>query len=545
MPKKAKKRSTRRKLLPFLIIFTILLVVEAGYFVIKRELRNRLPYKVEIAGTDYSLVERAIAVATITGRVDEFLQQPFRFRTDTGTLSVQTDEINLKIEVEHTVALLSDKVFSLRTVALPVTLDEKRLREILLSQDPDLDYAPVDAKVFVNADREFEILPERPGRRTDFALLAAQIREQAGMLVNYPIETSVKTVLPKQTADRFESFRDQLIVLTRENLILKKTDYERYEINLADRINWFDLNTNGDLAIFLKKETFGRFVDRELNPLVAELPHDIQIRQTIDGVIEFEGVARTGQTVDTAELQDRIIAALESDSREVWIPFRALPAPVKPTRELADLGINELIGEAITTYTGSPANRQHNISVAAANLSGLLLAPEEEFSFISSLGPVTSSRGYKRELIIKEGDVTPEIGGGVCQVSTTFFRTALDAGLPITRHRPHTLKVHYYDPPGLDATVYPGQADLRFINDTGQHILIQAAVEGVSLRVNFFGTADGRDVQLAGPFYPNGDPVTDLRRAGLQMFWTRKIIASNGEAREERYNAAYQLMPEH
>ncbi|MFH1375067.1 MAG: VanW family protein [Patescibacteria group bacterium] len=545
MPKKTRKKITRRRLLSFFIIFTILLVLEAGYFAVKRELSTRLPYRITIAGTDYSLIERAVATSAIEGRVNEFLQQPLHFQTDTKSLEVQANEINLRIEVEHTVALLSDKVFSLRTVALPVTLDEKRLREILLSQDPDLEYAPTDAKVFVDANGEFKILPEKFGRKTDFALLAAQIREQVGMLVHHPINIHSKTVPPQQTADKFESFRDQLVMLTRENLILKNTDYERYEINLADRISWFDLNTNGDLSIFLKKEAFEYFVEHELNPLVAELPHDVQIGQTIEGVIEFEGVAKSGQTVDTAELQDRIIAALESDSREIWIPFRALPAPVKSTRELADLGINELIGEAVTAYTGSPANRQHNISVAAVNLSGLLIAPEEEFSFIGSLGPVTSGQGYKRELIIKEGDVTPEIGGGVCQVSTTFFRTALDTGLPITRYQPHTLKVHYYDPPGLDATVYPGQADLRFINDTGQHILIQAVVEGASLRVNFFGTADGRDVKLAGPFYPNGDPVTDLRRAGLRMFWTRKIVAANGEEKEERYNATYKLMPEH
>ncbi|MFH0776693.1 MAG: VanW family protein, partial [Patescibacteria group bacterium] len=198
-----------------------------------------------------------------------------------------------------------------------------------------------------------------------------------------------------------------------------------------------------------------------------------------------------------------------------------------------------------TNYAGSPANRQYNIRVAAAKLNGRIILPDEKFSFVKNLGTITLASGYRQELIIKNGDIIPEVGGGVCQVSTTFFRTALATGLPITRQRPHSFKVLYYDPPGLDATIYPGSADLEFLNDTGAPLLVQTAVEGTTLRVNFFGTSDGRAVKMAGPFYPNGDPVTNLRLAGLKMFWTREVDKKNGEVISEKYNASYRIMPLH
>jgi vancomycin resistance protein YoaR len=71
-------------------------------------------------------------------------------------------------------------------------------------------------------------------------------------------------------------------------------------------------------------------------------------------------------------------------------------------------------------------------------------------------------------------------GGGVCQVSTTLFRSVLDAGLKVTRRLPHSYRVSYYEldtKPGVDATVYAGETDFRFINDTDHHILIHAEAD--------------------------------------------------------------------
>src|SRR6185369_11000366 len=103
-------------------------------------------------------------------------------------------------------------------------------------------------------------------------------------------------------------------------------------------------------------------------------------------------------------------------------------------------------------------------------------------------------------------------GGGVCQVSTTLFRAALNAGLPIVERHAHAYRVHYYEEdssPGVDATVYVPTVDLKFKNDTGHYILIQSIIDLTQPRLTFmiYGTNDGRVVNQTAPVVTNIRPA--------------------------------------
>ena len=543
--RRKKKLKELRNLLPFLSIFALLLIIEASYFFTRNELSHRLPFGVKVANAEFSLMEAEKAVVKIKILAEDFLQQPIKFKFEEKILEILPAELDLQFEVERKIGVLKSELFNFGIIELPTSLNEKRLRKLLLAKFPRLEFGATDAKVFLGKDKELKILAERSGNRTDFEKIAAAVKKNASSFSNKIIEITSEEIPPHIFAKQLEPFREELLKIIGKKLILKKTEYERFEIDLSERITWFDFQENGEMKVFLRREPIDKFMETELNPLLMELAHDVTISRNLNGQIEFEGVAKNGQTLNTEELFTRISAALENKKNEVEIPLRVLKAPTKITDNLRDLGIRELVGEAITNYDGSPANRQYNIRIAASKLNGQLIPHGEEFSFVKSLGPITTRTGYKKELIIKQGDVIPEIGGGVCQVSTTFFRTALDAGLPITQQKPHSLKVHYYFPPGLDATVYPGSADLKFLNDTGHPLLIQTAVKGTQLRVNFFGTSDGRSVKLTGPFYPNGEAVTNLQKAGMRMFWSREISPSTGEKILEKYDSAYRYMPIH
>jgi len=106
------------------------------------------------------------------------------------------------------------------------------------------------------------------------------------------------------------------------------------------------------------------------------------------------------------------------------------------------------------------------------------LNQNEEFSFINFLGETGPGQGYLAELVIKKDKTIPEYGGGVCQVSTTFFRAAINSGLKITERQHHAFPVTYYNPQGFDATVYDPKPDLRFVNNTPDHLLIETYVQG-------------------------------------------------------------------
>ena len=102
-------------------------------------------------------------------------------------------------------------------------------------------------------------------------------------------------------------------------------------------------------------------------------------------------------------------------------------------------------------------------------------------------------------------------GGGVCQVSTTLFRAALNAGLPIIERRAHSYRVYYYEqgyPVGLDSTVYDPTTDLKIKNDTGNYVLLQTKIDTKNMHLTFelYGANDGRIVEISKPVITQSTP---------------------------------------
>lgn len=172
--------------------------------------------------------------------------------------------------------------------------------------------------------------------------------------------------------------------------------------------------------------------------------------------------------------------------------------PVITTDHVNSFGIKELIGRGYSEFAGSIAGRIHNVALAASRINGVLIKPGETFSFNDAVGDITAATGYQSAYIIKEGRTVLGDGGGVCQVSTTLFRAALAAGLPIVERHAHAYRVHYYEEggfkPGMDATVYGPTYDLKFKNNTPGYILIQMQINlnTLALTFNLYGTKDGR-----------------------------------------------------
>lgn len=170
------------------------------------------------------------------------------------------------------------------------------------------------------------------------------------------------------------------------------------------------------------------------------------------------------------------------------------------------LGITELVSSHTSYFYGSSAERIQNITTAAERFHGLLVPPGATFSMADALGDVSLDNGYAEALIIFGNRTIQGVGGGVCQVSTTLFRTAFFGGFPIVERYPHAYRVYYYeqtagggndsDLAGLDATVYAPLVDFKFINDTPNWLLMETYVNaaGRNLTWKFYSTSDGRKV---------------------------------------------------
>ena len=223
-----------------------------------------------------------------------------------------------------------------------------------------------------------------------------------------------------------------------------------------------------------------------------------------------------------------------------------------------DLGIFELIGTGHSNFAGSPANRRHNIRTGASKLHGLVIKPGEEFSLVGALGAVDGSTGYLQELVIKDNKTIPEYGGGLCQIATTMFRAALSTGLPITERRNHSYRVSYYEPAGTDATIYTPRPDLKFKNDTGNNILIQARFEGANdIYFDMWGKSDGRTATTTYPVIynivkpgptqiiettdlkPGEKKCTEKAHSGADAYFDYTVVYNQGKENENKVETRF------
>jgi vancomycin resistance protein YoaR len=203
--------------------------------------------------------------------------------------------------------------------------------------------------------------------------------------------------------------------------------------------------------------------------------------------------SRAGRELDVAAAARAILAAALSPTGRVAKLVVQRATPERTTREARAMGITGRVA-GYTTYYGGEPNRIHNVQLVARMVDGAVIAPGETFSFNGTTGERSSERGFREAPVIINGELQNGIGGGVCQVSTTVFNAAYEAGLPIESRTNHALYIAHY-PQGRDATVNYPDIDLKFTNDTGRWLLLRTFVGSSALTVKLYGRPEHRRVE--------------------------------------------------
>jgi vancomycin resistance protein YoaR len=214
--------------------------------------------------------------------------------------------------------------------------------------------------------------------------------------------------------------------------------------------------------------------------------------------------SKIGRTLEVEASVKAINDALLRGEHTASLVINEAQPQVSGSSTAEQLGITQLLLSETSYFYGSSPERIQNIEAAAARFHGVLVAPGETFSMGATMGDVSLDNGFAEALIIYGGRTIKGVGGGVCQVSTTLFRTVFNAGFPIVERTPHAYRVSYYeriasggvDPrlAGLDATVYFPLVDFKFTNDSPYWILMETYMGTGSLTWKFYSTSDGRTV---------------------------------------------------
>lgn len=259
---------------------------------------------------------------------------------------------------------------------------------------------------------------------------------------------------------------------------------------------------------------------------------------------------QNGVQVDQVAAAQAMLKGMQGSQRVVDLPVTVTKPAVSGDQPGA-LGIKDLVAQGTSNFDGSPPERIQNIERGAQLIDGTVIAPGQVFSFDDTVGQISVANGFTTGLVILDHETKNGIGGGICQVSTTLFRAAFWAGLPILERHDHAYAVPYYTqggyPEGFDATIYSPQLDLKFKNDTSAALLIQTSVDlpTKTLTISLYGTKTGRVVQLVpGPITNRVPHPADLRKLDPTLpkgavkqvdwahdgfdTWIKRIIKVNG-----------------
>lgn len=288
----------------------------------------------------------------------------------------------------------------------------------------------------------------------------------------------------------------------------------------------------------------------------------VSIDRNAEGDVVFEGVGFRGRTVDATTAAILTIEALENNVTDIHLPVREEQPVIHVLHpDLQDHGIAEVIAIGESDFSHSAKSRRHNIATGVNKFNGHIIPQGEVFSFNEVLGPVNGETGYLKELVILGDKTLPDFGGGLCQVSTTAYRGVWEYGFPIVQRRNHSFAVQYYAPQGTDATIYPPYTDIKFLNDSPGDLLIQTHVDVDKAYFIYYGTKDGRDAEVVGPYVwdkrpPPADRIeytSDLAPgevkqvgkavAGMQSAWFRIIRNTGLDEVVEPFYSYYEARP--
>jgi vancomycin resistance protein YoaR len=501
---------------------------------------TRLAEGVRVAGVDVGGKTPREAQRTLSRRADALAAVPVTFRVGSHTWQLEPRRLGIRVDWDAAVDSVRrqgggfgplrgfkrlDMRFFGADVAPPTQVYDAALRYWLDRIERTVDSPHREASIVLHGLTP-TIVPARTGHMLDRHAAAATIVRALASLSREPVGLPVRVDRPKVDAGDLTVAAAQVRTAlsaplhltlgeTRWNLRPARTA-RLLELPAAGRR---DLRIGGDGA----SEWFtalSRRVDRPAEDANWAIHSNGRITVVPD---------RPGYLLDVPRSAKAVLrAALVTDP--ALRSARLIVEKAEADRSTADARAMDIQGlvASYQTFYGGEANRIHNVQLVSHLVDGHVIAPGAVFSFNEATGARTAAKGFKEAPVIINGELKTGLGGGVCQVSTTVFNAAYEAGLPILARTNHALYISHY-PQGRDATVNYPDVDLKFVNDTGHWLLLRTWVGSSSLTVALYGTpVHRRVVSETAPLVVAGKTPTK-KVPDPSLLVGQKVVDETGE----------------
>lgn len=531
-----RSRVTRRQILRGAPVAAIALGLGAGW---PARCSGRIYPGAVALGIDLGGLSRASATERLRETLSAFEANAATFQWRDRRWPATAADLGMRVDYDATVraawrhgrdsglltryATLVDQRAHRTAVAPILIIDEAVLTAFFDAIDREIARPPKDAQLRLDG-RSVTIDPERPGARLKIDVAKRDTIAAVRSLAPTVVELKRQSVMPSITAADLEAVRSKGARLLSDEVTIVNGE-AAWSISAEELAEALVFPAIGSPQVVRLDPA--RLTDA-LSPIVAEVnhpPHNATLAW--DGGLYVLEPGTDGITVDLAQLAEEVAAAATTKERMVTLPV-IVTAPAINESNLDTLGITTRLAQGASSFAGSSAARATNVSVAAYFVAQTLVAPGETFSFNEAIGAISVDKGYVEGKIISGDWYASDLGGGVCQVSTTVFRAALLAGLPFAEWHPHSFRLGFYEldgwPPGMDAAIYQPDSpdewalDLQFTNPTDSWLLVQADIDGETLMVNLFGPPTNYEVDLSDPTFGETIPAPEpIERASSEL----------------------------
>lgn len=517
----------------FLVATGILLLALLATVVLQVAYHDRVTAGVRVMGMDLSGRTDAEARALLHAEVDRLLERPLTLQATGETWELSPEQLGLNLDADA----LADEAYALGRSGNVVQQTATRWGVLFLSERGhapifQLDLAMAtsaiggiaqqidrplrDATIRLGGNAAVVVIPQQDGVRVLVPESVNRLRQAVAAGLPDTIDLVVETQAATATTADFEAARVQAENLLAEPLVLALEDrrwvFGREEI--AQMLS-FERAPGQPAQVSINPATMERRFERIAQELDRPASN-ARFQWVGPGSLRVIGESQEGRAVDLEALRTQIRTRLAAGERVIPLPV-VVTRPAVSSSDAAALGIRELIKEGRTSFPGSVPEKQHNIRLAASRLNGVVVPPGGLFSFNREVGPTTIDAGYQTgwgiTLSSTGARTIPSVAGGICQVATTLFHPVFHAGYALEQRHWHLYWINSYGQPplgmkGLDATVdEDAGVDLKFINSTSDHLLIQSRVEGTTLVFGLYGTKPSWNVSIEGPIITNVVPA--------------------------------------
>jgi vancomycin resistance protein YoaR len=435
-----------------------------------------------------------------------------------------------------------------------VVYDERVARLYLETLARQVDLPSTDATLSLDGVTPV-VNPAQPGRYLDVEATMAALTPAVTRLAPVQVDLVVRALAPSVADAGLAQAEAEALLNGPLTLVLahpREGDPGPWVFSPEQLVEMLVVRAeDGTLHAALDERPLRAFLEG-LGPALAIEPVDARFHfDEASDRLEPISPSQEGRALDVGASLVHIVQELAAGNRYVTLVVQAVPPRYPDTTTAEKAGIVELVVEGDSYFIGSPSGRDHNIRLAATKFDGLVIGPGESFSFNHYLGEVSAEAGYDESYITAGEQLAIEVGGGICQVSTTAFRAAFWGGYPITERWYHHYRVGYYElrgaGVGMDATVYSPQVDFKFVNDRPHPLLIETEIGEAAHRLvfRFYSTDDGRRVEKDDPVISDetepGPPIYQLDEdlePGTVIRWQSAVDGLTATVERRVYDAA-------